>query len=85
MNAFNNGYRFKLSMYWGSRWKIYFSLYYAFTFEAAYAALEHYHFPVTQKRRCGWAIEELSSGDVIFELPKQRGRSPIVRESEEGG
>ena len=74
MNALNNGYRYKLSMYWGSRWKTYFGLYYAFTIEAVYAALKYYQFPVTEKRRCGWAIEELSSREVIFELPKQRGR-----------
>lgn len=73
-DAFNAGYRFKLSMYWGSKWRTYFGLYYAFTYEAARAALDGYSFPVTKNR--GWAIEELSTKEVEF-APRERVKPRI--------
>lgn len=68
MSALNNGYRWKLSMFWGSKWRTYFGLYYAFTEQAAYAATKEYNFPITKNR--GWAIEELSTGEVTFSSPE---------------
>lgn len=62
MHPTDFGYRFKLSMYWGSKWKVYFALYYAFTYDGALAALDGYTFPVGKNK--GWAIENLTTRKV---------------------
>ena len=59
-------------MFWGSKWRTYFGLYYASTFAVAQAALEQYSFPVAKNR--GWAIEDMETRDVIFSYQEYKIR-----------
>jgi len=69
--ASNSGFNWKVSHYWKiSGWKTSFALYYAQTFEAAYAHAQTCTFPV--KKSTGWCIENLVTQKFFYSLGDYR-------------